>query len=94
LWWCMQVDNQIYASPNNWNFILTSYDVTSGILSTYINGQLSYQANPQKIPQFNSNDLYIGADPSVGRYFTGTIDDVRIYNRALKIDEINYLSKH
>jgi hypothetical protein len=40
----------------------------------------------------SSMPLVIGNDPSGGnRFFTGTIDDVRIYNRALSSNEVSQL---
>ena len=35
-----------------------------------------------------SGSFYIGGDGSTARYFNGTIDDVRVYNRALSEDEV------
>lgn len=36
----------------------------------------------------NNNQLTIGSDASPAQYFTGTIDEVRVYNYALTADEI------
>jgi hypothetical protein len=36
----------------------------------------------------NNNPLWIGGNQPYGEYFNGTIDDVRIYNRALTQPDI------
>jgi Concanavalin A-like lectin/glucanases superfamily len=36
----------------------------------------------------STNALQIGGDSIYGQYFPGTIDDIRIYNRALSATEI------
>jgi Concanavalin A-like lectin/glucanases superfamily len=36
----------------------------------------------------SSMPLQIGGDSIYGQYFTGTIDEIRIYNRALSTSEI------
>ena len=43
----------------------------------------------------NTHNLFIGRTgaPSDNRFFKGTIDDIRIYNRALKYQEVNQLYK-
>jgi hypothetical protein len=36
----------------------------------------------------SSNPLQIGGDSLFGQYFRGSIDEVRVYNRALSATEI------
>jgi len=45
--------------------------------------------------QNGGQDLHIGYEPAGfgGQYFSGTIDDVRIYNRALSAAEVKQLYK-
>ena len=63
----------------------------------YIDGvaqSLSDYSNGTPSSFSNSTDIYIGADPGSGsndQKFNGTIDDVRIYNRALSASEVQYL---
>jgi hypothetical protein len=79
-------------SSSNWQFIASTYDVSSGYLRSYINGEpnctdfLGYRT-----PQVNSFPLVFGYDNCVGRYLTGRLDDIAIYNRALTQEEITAL---
>ena len=63
------------------------------IMSLYIDGQLV--AGPETFPLGNATsnvNVYIGIytlnNPDAGEYFHGSIDDVRIYNRALTDAEV------
>ena len=80
-----------YVKPSLWNHILVSYDKTSGYLNVYINREISFRAFVNKIPKINSTPLHIGSDPNMGRNHLGSIDDVRIYNRALSDGEVKAL---
>jgi hypothetical protein len=54
----------------------------------YVNGaQVASQAQTGAIAT-STNPLQIGGDSLYGGYFAGQIDEVRIYNRALNITEI------
>ena len=56
----------------------------------YLNGVVDGRANVAgKIAESN-NELRIGRGEPAG-YFNGTIDDVRIYNRALSAGEVKQL---
>ncbi len=75
---------------NTWYHIVLTY--ASGVASVYVNGArvngVSYaQGGAANLP------LNIGSSNGTTEYFTGTIDDVRIYNRALSADEISQLYK-
>lgn len=63
-------------------------------MSIFVDGTLD--ASAESSPNISVNDfpVLIGANAQVKeRLFRGLIDDVRIYNRALSIDEIRTLSK-
>ncbi|MBL7975201.1 MAG: carboxypeptidase-like regulatory domain-containing protein [Candidatus Kapabacteria bacterium] len=70
---------------NTWTHIIMTRDF-SGILKIYINGSLNAQST-SVMPQASQYPLTIGSS-SGGTYFHGLIDNVRIYNRALNLDEI------
>jgi protein associated with RNAse G/E len=84
---------------NVWNNLIVTIR-SNGQISCYINGSLSFTSNGD----FNKNSpcnnnasiLKIGgpwwnSDPE---YFKGKIDDIRIYERVLTSEEINYISTH
>src|SRR5262249_44270904 len=75
---------------NTWYLIAGVYDATAKTLSTYVNAVLSNGTLVGTIPasQFNSTvNVNIGRRTG-GYYFNGIIDEVRIYNRALSVAEI------
>src|SRR5437660_1178172 len=71
---------------NTWTHLATTYDGST--LRLYVNGvQVSSQARTGNLAT-STSALQIGGDSTYGQYFTGTIDEVRIYNRALSQAEI------
>jgi len=75
-------------TTNTWYHIVGVYDETN--LIVYLNGvndgNLTWTANPPS----NNLNVYIGqrSDLNSNYDFNGTIDEVRIYNRALSAEEI------
>ena len=71
---------------NTWSHLAGTYDGTT--LRLYVNGvQVASRAQTGSIAT-TTNPLQIGGDSFFGQYFQGTIDEVRIYNRALTATEI------
>ncbi|MBU4373509.1 MAG: LamG domain-containing protein, partial [Euryarchaeota archaeon] len=82
------VDSNQNLPSDRWTHIVGSYD--GQVMRIYFNGNLdtsSDYGNNMKIGT-NNLDLYIGSSIDDPRYFSGTIDEVRIYNRALSAEEI------
>ncbi len=77
-----KINNQtVNASlSQGWNHIAMTYDLNN--LSIYINGNLESSKSLTEAITSNSNNLLMGNN------FNGTIDEVRIYNRALSAAEI------
>jgi hypothetical protein len=59
-------------------------------IKLYVNGGKEDSISATSHTPSNSN-VYIGASPGYGEYFDGTIEDVRIYDRALSKPEIKAL---
>ena len=82
-------------NDNEWNHITIVYN-GSGItnadrLFCYVNGEkksVSIVGTIRSNLTTSTSDLLIGAS-SVGNYFEGLIDDVKIWNRTLSVEEIN-----
>src|SRR6185369_6694660 len=84
--------------PNQWRFLVATYD--GSVMSVYINGSLAAQIDNPLPPPAGTDDLFIGAAgtgpirfpdpglPSGVSPFTGLIDELSVYNRALGPDEI------
>jgi chitodextrinase len=71
---------------NTWAHLATTYDGTT--LRLYVNGvQVSSKAQTGTIAT-SSNPLQIGGDAIYGQYFSGKIDEVRVYNVALTAAQV------
>ena len=94
------VSHEIYAPANLlvagvWQHVALTYDKASGLEALYINGTNVAQANIGSFtPQTSFTNLLIGArttynsvtSPSSG--FSGSMDELSVYNRALSSNEI------
>ena len=83
-------DVNLYGSSalplNSWSHITASYD--GATVKLYVNGALvNSQSWTGQMPS-STSPLRIGGDSAWGEYFQGTIDEVRVYNRALSVTEI------
>ena len=68
-------------AANTWSHVALTYD--GATLALYLNG-IQVSSQPQTGTLLTStNPLQIGGDSIYGQYFSGTIDEVRIYNTAL-----------
>lgn len=75
-----------------WSHVALVYD--AGTVLLYVNGEVIdnyYGAGPVGDAQRTRNTLRIGSQENsrAGRFFMGTIDDVRVYNRALRPEQIS-----
>ena len=73
--------------PNTWYYVTGVYDATAQTLNVYLNGQLdngALQGTVTASQQNSTANVTIGRRAgSTGFEFSGRIDDVRIYSRAL-----------
>ena len=76
-------------SLNVFQHIAVVRDSTAKTISFYINGELQgTPANYTLTPTINYNTVQISKSGWGSQYFNGSIDEVRIYSRALPADEI------
>ncbi|PXF60985.1 MAG: hypothetical protein C4B59_06445 [Candidatus Methanogaster sp.] len=80
-------------SINTWYHVAGVLDRTTNTLKIFVNGSQMDSTSISGLGTINpSNPLWIGRYNRAARsryeYFNGTIDEVRIYNRALTADEI------
>lgn len=79
----------------NWVHIVTTYDKATDIGSIYFNGvyKTSGSLNGEPNNYTTNINLTLGATPvdTSTRYLVGLLDDVRIYNRVLSLDEVGEL---
>jgi len=81
----------VWLEPNVWNHILVSKE--NETVKYYKNGTLVsiYNGSVSSIDINGNLPLIIGAVNNWDRFFNGSIDDIRIYNRALSKSEIQQL---
>jgi len=73
---------------NAWSHLASTYDGTN--LRFYVNGTLvTTKATSGAMPN-TANPLRIGGNAIWGEYFSGLIDEVRVYNRALSAGELDF----
>ena len=75
----------------NWHQVVSTFDADAGTINIYIDGELCASKEvTQKTVTSNDYAVAIGTDTErTGREFQGKIDNVRIYDRALSLEEIN-----
>ncbi|MBI4976894.1 MAG: LamG domain-containing protein [Spirochaetes bacterium] len=81
---------------NEWYHVAGVYDKTGGKAYIYVNGELKGTAAAPAGSEIRRYEpvLYIGCGTTSGKYagwFTGAVDDVKIFNRALLSDEVKEL---
>jgi len=78
--------NDMNYANNNWHFVVGTFDgITSKI---YVDGVLKQQVSENIVKNYTANFL-IGKDNGI--FFSGSIDDIRIYNRTLSESEVREL---
>jgi hypothetical protein len=87
--WEWRGDNAM-VNPNIWAHVVVTHD-GNGLQRIYINGVSKYSTSSGGDIVSNTNPITIGRRLSGTAYFNGLIDDVRIWNRALNISEIQSL---
>lgn len=85
-------DTSNFVRTNTWMTLVFTYD--GQVSKFYIDGQLKDTVSGSAVFTPNSNDLFIGrAESSQYPYWwNGTIDEVRIYNKALCEGAVKQLS--
>jgi hypothetical protein len=85
-------DSDIVCGSDSWVHGVTTFDNLTGAIQLYINGTL-VQSGTLTAGSIGNNTypLGIGRDGRWSDKFTGSVDDVRIYNRVLSANEIALL---
>jgi hypothetical protein len=77
-------------ADTNWHHLACTYDATTRRRVVYVDGQ-GWYADGSNAIQANGT-FNIGRVPWSDGYFSGAIDDVRVYNRALSEQAIKWLA--
>lgn len=88
--------NSLVWNINNWYFVTGVYNASAQTMDVYVNGVLNNGTLTGTVPasQFSNNGVVVdigGRSVYPDSNFKGSIDEVRIYNRALSATEINDL---
>jgi hypothetical protein len=76
-------------TTNTWHHVVGTYDSITGEMKVYVDGSLDNSTITTGKIYGGISDLWIGANIGAsGQNFNGSIDEVRIYNRALSAEEI------
>ncbi|MBZ5857550.1 LamG domain-containing protein [Flavihumibacter profundi] len=90
--------NSGIVTTNTWYNFIVSYSLPNKKLNYYLNGNLIMSKSIEYNTIANSRPITIGYQFStLGTYldyFTGTIDEIRIYNRTVTDQEVQYLASH
>jgi uncharacterized protein YjdB len=85
-----RADLNVYATAgltaNTWAHLAATYDGAN--VGVYINGTLVQTVPDTGNLAASTSPLRIGGDSVWGEYLNGVIDEVRVYNRALSVTEI------
>ncbi|GAA3607846.1 LamG-like jellyroll fold domain-containing protein [Microlunatus ginsengisoli] len=80
------IDATAGLSANTWAHLALTYDGST--MRLYVNGaQVASRAQSGAVP-VSANPLRIGGNAVWGEWFSGQIDEVRVYNRALSATEV------
>jgi hypothetical protein len=88
--WRDGIANAVAVSytPNQWNFIAFTYNGSH--MKSYLNGVLINTTSSTLSLISTGTPLRLGRISNGASFFNGTIDEVRIYNRALTEEEIKH----
>lgn len=74
--------------PQDWVHITVTHDIDSGVVIRYDGEKAGEGAKPPGIIQIDGS-IMVGARHPGQEFFTGTIDEVYLFNRIISEDEIN-----
>jgi hypothetical protein len=80
-------------ATEEWHFVVMTHDADATTLRGYLDGRMIYEntaSNPA--PLTAQSPLWIGGAQGVTEYYPGQLDEVRIYNRVLSDDEMNFVA--
>jgi hypothetical protein len=80
-------------TPGTWYHVAGVYSDQGNYIRTYVNGKLDRELVTTALLKLSAGPLRLGREPfSQGSFFSGKLDDVRVYNYALSPAEIMSLA--
>jgi concanavalin A-like lectin/glucanase superfamily protein/type IX secretion system substrate protein len=89
--WDNHINTNVTVPLNENTHAVLTYSQAAGEIKLYVNCQLVYIENENAIigdVAPDMNEMRIGGRMFLNQFFDGTIDEVKIFNRALTLDEI------
>ncbi len=88
--------SRLAFTQGEWHHLAVTYDAPSGLLTTYVDGQIGRVGRPSPADMSDihreTEDVLLGARAKgIGPYYQGRLDDVRIYAAALSADQVRAL---
>nr|MDO8113500.1 LamG domain-containing protein [Candidatus Sigynarchaeota archaeon] len=80
-------------STGTWYYLVVTFDHTHGLMTYYVNATRIGQITSSFTVESLFRQFFVGRDPSNSVYFTGNIDEMRIYNRVLSDAEVGLLMR-
>ena len=97
------ISHELYSTPgvltnNVFNHVAMTYDQASGLTKLFVNGVRVGQTNLGSFTPQTSYDLYFAKQtaanvPIVNQSFTGAMDELSLYNRALTDSEVQAIAQ-
>jgi len=90
-----EVAGGVQLQSGLWYHVAGVYSARDGLLRTYVNGRLDRQveAPPTSFAPSAATELLIGCEADGQGRWVGCLDDLRLYNRALSVEEIAVLAR-
>jgi hypothetical protein len=87
-----QAASYVPLEANRWYHLAATYD--GNVFNAYRDGVLiTSNSAPSGAPDAESNSLKLGRHAEAVQFFTGTVDDARVYNRALTAEEVRQVMR-
>lgn len=77
---------------NRWYYAALVFDIDEKKIAFYLNGELQGETNMSIGNGLRDRPYNVARDPAGVYYYSGLIDEVRIYNRTLSPEEISILA--
>lgn len=78
----------IALNDSIWHFLVGTVSTEDGLIRFYLDGDLTMEQPYSGPLATNSGDIFVGRHYLLGRYFSGLIDEVKIFDGALTPEEV------
>jgi hypothetical protein len=88
----LTITSSTAINDNVWHHLLSTFDTNTGAMRLYVDGTLQASGTGPTGARTAPGKLYLGSIGGVTRFLSGSIDEVRIYNKILSSTEITHLA--